>query len=78
MDPEDNWMIHAAGTLREGELLADYERVEVLCKNVPDAVNELVGALHENADFSIDTMKASIKDGELKTNQILKNIKMSR
>src|SRR3712207_6839491 len=42
MDPEDNWMIHAADTLREGELLADYERVEVLCKNAPDAINELV------------------------------------
>src|SRR5215217_8110724 len=42
MDPEDNWMIHAADTLREGEFLADYERVEVLCKNAADAVNELV------------------------------------
>src|ERR687897_2785775 len=42
MDPEDNWMMHAADTLREGELLADYERVEVLCKNAPDAINELV------------------------------------
>jgi succinate dehydrogenase/fumarate reductase flavoprotein subunit len=42
MDPEDNWMIHAIDTLREGEFLADYERVEVLCKSVPDAVNELV------------------------------------
>ena len=42
MDPEDNWTIHAADTLREGEFLADYERVEVLCKNAPDAVNELV------------------------------------
>src|ERR671913_279522 len=42
MDPEDNWMTHAADTLREGELLADYERVEVLCKNAPDAINELV------------------------------------
>jgi succinate dehydrogenase / fumarate reductase, flavoprotein subunit len=42
MDPEDNWMIHAADTLREGEFLADYERVEVLCKNAPEAVNELV------------------------------------
>jgi succinate dehydrogenase flavoprotein subunit len=42
MDPEDNWMIHATDTLREGELLADYERVEVLCKNAPGAVNELV------------------------------------
>jgi succinate dehydrogenase/fumarate reductase flavoprotein subunit len=42
MDPEDNWMIHAADTLREGELLADYERVEVLCRSAPNAVNELV------------------------------------
>src|ERR687891_179087 len=42
MDPEDNWMIHAADTLKEGEFLADYERVEALCKNAPDAVNELV------------------------------------
>jgi succinate dehydrogenase / fumarate reductase, flavoprotein subunit len=42
MDPEDNWMVHAADTLREGEFLADYERVEVLCKNAPDVINELV------------------------------------
>src|ERR671922_2330437 len=42
MDQEDNWMVHAADTLREGELLADYERVEVLCKSAPDAINELV------------------------------------
>ena len=42
MDPEDNWMIHAADTLREGEFLADYERVEVLCKNAPEAVKELI------------------------------------
>ncbi|HEY7570556.1 MAG TPA: FAD-binding protein, partial [Nitrososphaeraceae archaeon] len=43
MDSEDNWVIHAADTLREGEFLADYERVELLCKNAPDAINELVG-----------------------------------
>src|ERR671925_59861 len=42
MDPEDSWMVHAADTLREGELLADYERVELLCKSAPDAINELV------------------------------------
>jgi succinate dehydrogenase / fumarate reductase, flavoprotein subunit len=42
MDPEDNWRVHAADTLKEGEFLADYERVEVLCKNAPDAINELV------------------------------------
>src|ERR671938_1873430 len=39
MDPEDNWMIHAMDTLKEGEFIADYERVEVLCKNAPGAVN---------------------------------------
>jgi succinate dehydrogenase/fumarate reductase flavoprotein subunit len=43
MDPKDNWMVHAADTLREGEVLADYERVEVLCKNAPEAINEMVG-----------------------------------
>ena len=42
MDPEDNWIIHAADTLREGEFLADYERVEVLCRSATDAINELV------------------------------------
>ncbi|MDN5844869.1 MAG: FAD-binding protein [Candidatus Nitrosocosmicus sp.] len=42
MDPEDNWMVHAADTLKEGEFLADYEKVEILCKNAPDTVNELV------------------------------------
>jgi succinate dehydrogenase / fumarate reductase flavoprotein subunit len=42
MDPEDHWMMHAADTLKEGEFLADYERVELLCKNAPNAINELV------------------------------------
>src|SRR5690348_7910301 len=42
MDPDDTWIIHAADTLREGEFLADYDRVEVLCKSAPDAINELV------------------------------------
>jgi succinate dehydrogenase / fumarate reductase, flavoprotein subunit len=42
MDPEDNWMIHAVDTLREGEFLADYEKVEVLCKRAHEAINELV------------------------------------
>jgi NTE family protein len=34
-------------------------------------------SLYENADFSLDTIKASIRDGELKTSQVLKNINMS-
>ena len=42
MDPEDNWMVHASDTLREGEFIADYEKVEVLCKNAPDLIKELV------------------------------------
>jgi succinate dehydrogenase/fumarate reductase flavoprotein subunit len=42
MDPKDNWMIHASDTLIEGEHIADYERVEILCKSAPDAVYELV------------------------------------
>jgi succinate dehydrogenase / fumarate reductase, flavoprotein subunit len=41
MDPEDSWMVHAADTLREGEFLADYTKVETLCQNAPDAINEL-------------------------------------
>ena len=45
MDPEDNWMIHAADTLREGEFLADYERVEVLCKSAPDSVKKILSWL---------------------------------
>ena len=42
MDLEDNWIIRSADTLREGEFLADYERVELLCKNAPDSIHELV------------------------------------
>ena len=34
-------------------------------------------SLYENADFSVDTIKASIKDGESKTNQKLKDMEMS-
>lgn len=42
MDPNDNWMIHAADTLKEGCLIADYEKVMTLCKNAPKAILELV------------------------------------
>jgi NTE family protein len=38
--------------------------------------DEQFPSLYENADFSIDTVKASIKRAELKTNHILKDIKM--
>jgi len=36
MDPNDNCMIHAADTLKEGCFLADYEKVMTLCKNAPE------------------------------------------
>ena len=35
-------------------------------------------SLYENADFSLNTIKGSIRDGEQKTNQILKVIKSER
>src|SRR3989344_5082846 len=41
-DPKDNWLIHAVDTLKESQFLADPEFVEILCKNAPDAVKELV------------------------------------
>jgi succinate dehydrogenase / fumarate reductase flavoprotein subunit len=42
MNPNDNWMIHAADTLKEECFLADYEKVMTLCKNAPEAILELV------------------------------------
>jgi succinate dehydrogenase/fumarate reductase flavoprotein subunit len=42
MDPQDNWLVHAVDTLREGGFIADYEKVQVLCKNAPAAIRELV------------------------------------
>jgi NTE family protein len=50
---------------------AEIKRVYYITRSEP------FPSLYENADFSVDTIKASIKDGELKTNQILKDIKMS-
>ena len=50
---------------------AEIKRVHYITRSEP------FPSLYENADFSVDTVKASIKDGELKTNQILKEIKMS-
>jgi NTE family protein len=50
---------------------AEIKRVHYITRSEP------FPSLYENADFSLDTIKASIKDGELKTNQILKGIKSS-
>jgi NTE family protein len=49
---------------------AEIKRVHYITRSEP------FPSLYENADFSIDTIKASIKDGELKTNQILNDIKI--
>jgi succinate dehydrogenase / fumarate reductase, flavoprotein subunit len=42
MDPEDSWEQHAADTLREGYWLGDPASVEVLCREAPAAIDELV------------------------------------
>jgi succinate dehydrogenase / fumarate reductase, flavoprotein subunit len=42
MDPEDSWEQHAADTLREAYWLADPRSVEVLCREAPTAIEELV------------------------------------
>jgi NTE family protein len=64
-----------------------FEKIRARCKKVSEehgaeikgvyyiTRSEPFPSLYENADFSVDTVKASIKDGELKTDQILKNIK---
>jgi NTE family protein len=50
---------------------AEIKRVHYITRSEP------FPSLYENADFSAETIKASIKDGESKTNQILRAIKMS-
>ncbi len=50
---------------------AEIKRVHYITRSEP------FPSLYENADFSVDTIKASIRDGELKTKQILKDIKIS-
>ncbi len=42
LDPKDNWKIHAADTLCEGQLLADHESIKAMCKNAPQAIRELI------------------------------------
>jgi succinate dehydrogenase / fumarate reductase flavoprotein subunit len=43
MDPEDSWEQHAADTLREGYWLSDPASVELLCREAPRAIDDLVG-----------------------------------
>jgi succinate dehydrogenase / fumarate reductase, flavoprotein subunit len=42
MDPEDSWEQHAADTLRESYWLADPVRVELLCREAPAAIDDLL------------------------------------
>jgi succinate dehydrogenase / fumarate reductase, flavoprotein subunit len=42
MDPEDGWEQHAADTLREGYWLSDPASVEVLAREAPRAIDDLV------------------------------------
>ena len=42
MDPEDSWEQHAADTLREGSWLFDPASVELLCREAPRAIDELL------------------------------------
>jgi succinate dehydrogenase / fumarate reductase flavoprotein subunit len=42
MDPEDSWEQHAADTLREGYWLSDPVSVELLCREAPRAIDDLV------------------------------------
>jgi NTE family protein len=72
----------------EKEDIKKFEKIRAKYKNVIERHGaEIKGVYHitrsepspsfyENADFSVDTIKASIRDGELKTNQKLKDIQM--
>jgi succinate dehydrogenase / fumarate reductase flavoprotein subunit len=42
MDPEDTWEQHAADTLRESYWLANPASVELLCREAPSAIDDLV------------------------------------
>jgi len=41
VDPEDNWEVHFADTMRGGQLLNDYRMVEIFAREAPERVYEL-------------------------------------
>ncbi|MBI4448938.1 FAD-binding protein [Candidatus Woesearchaeota archaeon] len=41
IDPQDNWKVHAADTIREGQFLNDPRMVEILAKEATDIIWEL-------------------------------------
>ena len=56
MDHEDTWLIHAADTLKEGRYLGDARAVEILCREAPGALDELLAwgvPFHREADGRI-------------------------
>lgn len=42
LDPADTWQIHAADTLKEGRYLSDPAAVELLCREAPRVIEDLV------------------------------------
>lgn len=42
MDAQDSWLLHAADTLKEGCYLGDPDAVELLCREAPRAIEELL------------------------------------
>src|SRR3989344_2435922 len=42
MDPDDNYMLHAADTLKEGQFIADHKVAEQLCNEAMRAIEDLV------------------------------------
>ncbi len=41
VDPQDNWQVHFADTLRGGQMINDYRMVEIFAREAPDRVLEL-------------------------------------
>ena len=41
LDPQDNWEVHFADTMRGGQMINDYRMVELFAKEAPDRVYEM-------------------------------------
>jgi succinate dehydrogenase / fumarate reductase flavoprotein subunit len=41
VDPQDNWQVHFADTMRGGQMINDYRMVEIFAREAPDRVLEL-------------------------------------
>lgn len=51
-DRRDNWKVHFADTMREGQMINDWRLVERLCREAPEAIRELElwGAVFDRDD----------------------------